>query len=81
MVLAATGKKPDAILEDDYLEIITGLGTEPRIIQPNGNQRINRFAFVIHPLSQEYFKKVKPIKPKASRDRSAETFLIGIGLK
>jgi 23S rRNA (uridine2552-2'-O)-methyltransferase len=27
------------------------------------------------------FKKVKPIKPKASRDRSAETFLIGIGLK
>ena len=27
------------------------------------------------------FKKVKPIKPKASRDRSAATFLIGIGLK
>ncbi|MDC8784411.1 RlmE family RNA methyltransferase [Roseateles koreensis] len=27
------------------------------------------------------FKKVKPIKPKASRDRSSETFLIGIGLK
>ncbi len=27
------------------------------------------------------FKKVKPIKPKASRDRSAETFLIGIGLR
>lgn len=27
------------------------------------------------------FKVVKVIKPKASRDRSAETFLIGIGLK
>ncbi|HEY4083806.1 MAG TPA: RlmE family RNA methyltransferase [Burkholderiaceae bacterium] len=27
------------------------------------------------------FKKVKTLKPKASRDRSAETFLIGIGLK
>lgn len=27
------------------------------------------------------FKKVKPLKPKASRDRSSETFLIGIGLK
>ncbi|MBI2748159.1 MAG: dehydrogenase [Burkholderiales bacterium] len=62
MVLAATGKQPEELLEDDYLEIITGLGTEPRIIQPNGNQRINRFAFVIHPLSQEYFKKVKPIE-------------------
>jgi 23S rRNA (uridine2552-2'-O)-methyltransferase len=27
------------------------------------------------------FRIVKPIKPKASRDRSSETFLIGIGLK
>jgi len=27
------------------------------------------------------FKVVKPVKPKASRDRSAETFLVGIGLK
>ncbi len=27
------------------------------------------------------FRIVKPIKPKASRDRSAETFLVGIGLK
>ena len=27
------------------------------------------------------FKSVKRIKPKASRDKSAETFLIGIGLK
>jgi 23S rRNA (uridine2552-2'-O)-methyltransferase len=27
------------------------------------------------------FRVVKPIKPKASRDRSSETFLVGIGLK
>lgn len=27
------------------------------------------------------FRTVKPIKPKASRDRSAETFLVGIGPK
>jgi 23S rRNA (uridine2552-2'-O)-methyltransferase len=27
------------------------------------------------------FKTVKPLKPKASRDRSSETFLIGLGLK
>jgi 23S rRNA (uridine2552-2'-O)-methyltransferase len=27
------------------------------------------------------FRIVKPFKPKASRDRSSETFLVGIGLK
>ena len=27
------------------------------------------------------FRLVKPIKPKASRDRSSETFLVGVGLK
>lgn len=27
------------------------------------------------------FKTVKPIKPKASRDKSSETFLVGLGLK
>ena len=27
------------------------------------------------------FRIVKPVKPKASRDRSSETFLVGIGLK
>jgi len=32
-------------------------------------------------LFRQSFKKVKAIKPKASRDRSSETFLVGIGLK
>lgn len=32
-------------------------------------------------LFKQHFRVVKPIKPKASRDRSAETFLIGVGLK
>jgi predicted amino acid dehydrogenase len=62
MILAATGKAPDQLLEDDYLEILTGEGLEPRLLYPNGFKRINRFAFVIHPLSQEYFKKIKPIE-------------------
>jgi 23S rRNA (uridine2552-2'-O)-methyltransferase len=32
-------------------------------------------------LFKERFRVVKPIKPKASRDKSAETFLVGIGPK
>ncbi len=32
-------------------------------------------------LFREHFKVVKPVKPKASRDKSAETYLVGIGLK
>jgi len=62
MIVAATGKAPAELLEDDYLDIITELQLEPRILYPNGCKRVNRFAFVIHPLSQEYFKTVKPIE-------------------
>ena len=32
-------------------------------------------------LFKKTFRAVKPIKPKASRDKSAETFLVGRGLK
>jgi 23S rRNA (uridine2552-2'-O)-methyltransferase len=32
-------------------------------------------------LFKEHFRTVKPLKPKASRDKSSETFLVGIGPK
>lgn len=32
-------------------------------------------------LFKKNFKTVKPIKPKASRDKSSETFMVGIGLR
>jgi len=32
-------------------------------------------------LFKDRFRVVKPLKPKASRDKSSETFLVGIGLK
>jgi 23S rRNA (uridine2552-2'-O)-methyltransferase len=32
-------------------------------------------------LFKQTFQVVKPIKPKASRDKSSETFIVGIGLK
>lgn len=32
-------------------------------------------------LFKAHFRVVKPVKPKASRDKSSETFLVGMGLK
>jgi len=55
MILAALERSPSEITHDDYLEIITNEGIEPRILYPSGYKRISRFAFVIHPLSQQYF--------------------------
>jgi hypothetical protein len=62
MILAATGKPPEALFDDDYLEIVAALRLQPRLLYPGGYQRVNRFAFVIHPLSQEYFKVLKPVE-------------------
>ena len=62
MILAATGKPADELADDDYLDIINQQGLQPQLIYPNGFKRVNRFAFVIHPLSQEYFKVVKPVE-------------------
>jgi predicted amino acid dehydrogenase len=62
MIMAATGKTSDDLLEDDYLETLTSQGLTPRLLYPGGFRRVNRFAFVIHPLSQEYFKIVKPVE-------------------
>lgn len=62
MIVAATGTPSDELLDDDYLEALTGEGLTPRLLYPNGFKRVNRFAFVIHPLSQEYFKMVKPVE-------------------
>ena len=61
MILAATGKAADELADDDYLDIINQQGLQPQLVYPNGFKRVNRFAFVIHPLSQEYFKVIKPV--------------------
>ena len=49
------------LTDDDLLEMIVSAGLEPRVLYPNGPRRKSRFAFVIHPLSQQYFTKVEPI--------------------
>ena len=63
MIIAALDKKPEDILHDDFLEIFTDLELKPRILYPiEGKKHINRFAFVIHPLSQKYLDNIKPLE-------------------
>lgn len=61
MISAALARTPDQMGPDDLLEVIETLGIKPRILYPDGYRRINRFAFVIHPLSQQYLTKTPPL--------------------
>lgn len=51
-----------SLTDDELLEMIVAAGLEPRLLQPNGQRRKSRFAFVIHPLSQQYFRNVEPLR-------------------
>ncbi len=63
MLLALLEKPQEEVLQDDYLHLLGELDFAPRLLYPTGRyRRVNRFAFVIHPLSQEYFKQVKPVE-------------------
>ncbi len=62
LILAALEKQSNSVHPDDLLEIISMQKMDPRVVYPSGQQkRINRFAFVIHPLSQEFLKKDKAV--------------------
>jgi predicted amino acid dehydrogenase len=66
MILATLDKPSEAVSDDDFIEIIDELDIQPRLLHPTGHFRnIRRFAFVIHPLSQEYIRKGFPI-PKGT---------------
>jgi predicted amino acid dehydrogenase len=60
-VVGAPGGAPERLSDDDLLEMIVAAGLEPRLLQPNGPRRKSRFAFVIHPLSQKFFRNVEPL--------------------
>ena len=49
------------LTNDDLLDMIVSAGLEPRVLYPNGPRRKSRFAFVIHPLSQQFFRNVEPL--------------------
>jgi predicted amino acid dehydrogenase len=63
MIIAALGRQHrDDVLHDEYLEVFGETKLAPRILYPSGEpRRVNRFAFVIHPLSREYLKAAKPV--------------------
>ena len=66
MMLAHLGRNANELADDEFEEIITELQLEPQLLHPTGHFRnIRRFAFVVHPLSQEFIKKGFPI-PKAT---------------
>lgn len=66
MILAALEKPPEEVSDDDFSEILDELKIVPRLLHPTGSFRnIRRFAFVIHPLSQDFIRKGFPI-PKAT---------------
>lgn len=64
MVIAALERQHrDDVLHDEYLELFSDMKLEPRVLFPSGKtRRVNRFAFVIHPLSREYLKASKPVE-------------------
>ncbi|OQY07939.1 MAG: dehydrogenase [Desulfobacteraceae bacterium 4572_123] len=62
LILAALEKPNNKIHDDDLLEIISLQKMDPRIVYPSGvKKRVNRFAFVIHPLSKEFLRKDKAV--------------------
>jgi predicted amino acid dehydrogenase len=60
MMIAVAGGA-GALTHDDLLDMIVSAGLEPRVLYPNGFRRKSRFAFVIHPLSQQFFSTVEPL--------------------
>ncbi|HQR80659.1 MAG TPA: dehydrogenase, partial [Actinomycetota bacterium] len=61
LMLAVTGAEESRLVDDDLLDMITSAGLAPRAVYPDGFKRKSRFAFVIHPLSQEYLRNVGPL--------------------
>ncbi len=56
---AAMHTEERELTTDDLLDLIQTAALEPRLLRPNGDKRKSRFAFVIHPLSTQYFNNVE----------------------
>ncbi len=69
MLVAGEAEEP-RLTDDDLLDMIAAADLHPRVLYPSGFKRKSRFAFVIHPLSQEYFRNVKPLDAVARHSPS-----------
>jgi predicted amino acid dehydrogenase len=76
LMLVAGQAEESRLSDDDLLEMIQSAELKPRILYPSGFRRKSRFAFVIHPLSQEYFRNVKPLDAVA--DVAPGIFMDGV---
>jgi predicted amino acid dehydrogenase len=76
LMLVAGEAEESRLTDDDLLEMIQSAELEPRILYPSGFKRRSRFAFVIHPLSQEYFRNVKALDAVA--DVTPGMFMDGV---
>ena len=67
LMIAAFNVAKGREMKSDLLEIISEQRLDPRIIYPfEPNKRVNRFAYLIHPLYQAHLKKVKAVDVLAS---------------
>ncbi len=76
LMLVAGQTEESRLTDDDLLEMIQSAELEPRVLYPSGFKRKSRFAFVIHPLSQEYFRNVKALDAVA--DVAPDMFMDGV---
>lgn len=67
LMIAAFDVSKGREMKSDLLEIISEQRLDPRIIYPfEPNKRVNRFAYLIHPLSQKHLQKVKAVETIAA---------------
>lgn len=60
IMVAASPKKASELKDNDFLELISESGIEPRVIYPQGKPiEVEKFAFMIHPLSLKQVKNHK----------------------
>ena len=76
LMLVAGQTEESRLTDDDLLEMIQSAELQPRLLYPSGFKRKSRFAFVIHPLSQEYFRNVAPLDAVA--DVAPGMFMDGV---